>query len=66
MYFDSLQAVMQMEGHGIYVWTAYLVTTLVIVATLAAPLRRKNRVLQRLSGELKRAQGAPVKVGEGQ
>ena len=66
MYFDSLQALLTMDGHGFYVWTAYLVTVMVVALVLLAPLRRKKRFLRQLAGELKRAQDAPGKSGEGQ
>jgi heme exporter protein D len=59
MYFDSLHALLTMDGHGAYVWTAYGVTVAVIAATLFAPLRRSRRFLLQLRGEPKRAQGAP-------
>jgi heme exporter protein D len=59
MYFDSLHAMLTMDGHGAYVWTAYAVTLLVIIATLYLPLWRRRRFLRRLRGELARAQGAP-------
>ena len=59
MYFDSLQAVLQMDGHGPYVWAAYLITLIVILLLLWAPLRRKTRFMQQLQGELRRAAGAP-------
>jgi len=60
MYFDSLHALLTMDGHGAYVWTAYGVTILVIVAALCAPLRRRRRFLLQLGAELKRAQGVAV------
>jgi heme exporter protein D len=59
MYFDSLHALLTMEGHGVYVWTAYGVTTMVIAAVLFFPLHRRRRFLLRLAAEQKRAQGAP-------
>lgn len=58
MYFDSLRAFLTMEGHGAYVWAAYLVTILVIVAVLIAPVRRHKQFLRRLAGELKRSEMA--------
>jgi heme exporter protein D len=58
MYFDSLQAALNMDGHGMYVWPAYAVSTLVIVLLLLAPLRRRKRTLAQLAGEAKRNQGA--------
>jgi heme exporter protein D len=56
MYFDSLHALLTMDGHGAYVWTAYLVTLVVIAAVLLAPLRRRQRCLRGLAAELRRAQ----------
>lgn len=57
MYFDSLNAVLTMEGHGMYVWLAYSVTLAVIATVLIAPLRRRKRLLQTLAMELRRARG---------
>ena len=48
-----------MDGHGGFVWTAYLITMVVIAGILIAPVRRKKRFLQQLAGELKRAQAQP-------
>jgi heme exporter protein D len=59
MYFDSLQTLLIMDGHGVYVWTAYLVTITVLVAALLAPRHRRKRFLQQLAAELKRTKGAP-------
>jgi heme exporter protein D len=59
MYFDSLHALLTMDGHGVYVWSAYLVTIAVIAVTLLAPRFRHKRLLQQLPGELKRARSAP-------
>lgn len=56
MYFDSLHAVLTMEGHGGYVWSAYLVTLLTILIVLLAPMLRRKRFLRQLAGELRRAQ----------
>jgi heme exporter protein D len=56
MYFDSLQALLFMEGHGAYVWFVYLVTVLVIAAVLIAPVRRRKRLLARLNAELGQTQ----------
>ena len=58
MYFDSLQEIIAMDGHGMFVWSAYLVTGAVIALLLAAPVRRRRRLLRQLSGELRRSAGA--------
>jgi len=60
MYFDSLQALLFMDGHGVYVWGAYAVTGLVITGILVAPVRRRRRLLRDLAGDLKRAGGSPA------
>jgi heme exporter protein D len=57
MYFANLHALLVMEGHGVYVWTAYLVTLLVIALTLLLPLRRSRRLLQQSALEVRRVQG---------
>ena len=56
MYFDSLQAVLAMEGHGVYVWAAYLVGIAVIAMAVIIPMRRSKVLLLQLSAEHKRAQ----------
>jgi len=64
MYFDSFQALLYMDGHGPYVWAAYLITLLVIVFILWAPVRRRARFVSQLQGELRRAAGAQSTEGE--
>lgn len=59
MYFDSLHALLVMEGHGVYVWMAYLVTVVVIAVALILPVRRRYRFLLQLAAELRRVQVAP-------
>ena len=66
MYFDSFQALLTMNGHGIYVWPAYLITIVVITALLIAPVRRRGRVLRQLAGELKRIQSASDSGAKGE
>ena len=58
MYFDSFEALLAMDGHGVFVWSAYLVTALVIAYMLLSPLRRRRRLLRELAGAQRRAQGA--------
>jgi heme exporter protein D len=54
MYFDSLEALLAMEGHGPYVWAAYGITLLVLALVLSAPGRRRRRLLREVRGELRR------------
>lgn len=65
MYFDSLGAALAMDGHGAFVWSAYLITMVVLAMILLAPRRRRQRALRQLAGELKRQQGSPNAVKEG-
>jgi heme exporter protein D len=65
MYFDNLQAMLFMEGHGVFVWAAYLVTLLVIAIVLIAPVRRRRRVLLQLGAELRREKGVPGARSQG-
>lgn len=59
MYFDSLQALLYMDGHGPFVWAAYAITCVVLVGMLVLPGRRSRSQLSQLAGELRRQQGAP-------
>jgi len=54
MYFESLSAALHMDGHGVFVWSAYLVTTLVVAAVLIVPKRREKLFFRQLQGVLKR------------
>ena len=56
MYFENLSALLYMDGHGPFVWAAYLITAIVITLILVSPGRRRRRLLRDLAGELKRQQ----------
>jgi len=60
MYFESLSAALHMDGHGVFVWSAYLLTTLVVAAVLVTPKRREKLFFRQLQGVLKR-QNTPAK-----
>jgi heme exporter protein D len=63
MYFDTLDALIHMDGHGVYVWSAYLITSVVVGFLLLAPRRRQQRFMRRLAGEIRRQQGGPQPGG---
>ncbi len=65
MYFDSLGAALAMDGHGVYVWSAYAISLVVVVLILLVPRRRQRRFLRRLAGEQKRQQQGPTTGLEG-
>jgi len=58
MYFESLSAVLQMDGHGAFVWSAYFITLGVIVSMIYAPRRREKRFLLQLGGQIRRSEGS--------
>lgn len=64
MYFESLQALLSMDGHGVYVWTAYLVTIATIAFVMIAPVRRRKRFIANLAATLKRTPGPQGGTGE--
>lgn len=43
MQFDSLSALWWMNGHGPFVWSAYGLATLILLAIVWAPLQRQRR-----------------------
>ncbi len=56
MFFESFSAALHMDGHGVYVWSAYAITVLVVAIVLVLPVRRKNAFVRQLQGTLKRQQ----------
>ncbi|MFO7551402.1 MAG: heme exporter protein CcmD [Haliea sp.] len=64
MYFESLAAALQMDGHGAFVWSAYLITLGVIVFILYAPRRRERRFLRQLEGQIRRTGGKAPGAGK--
>ncbi|MBV6887709.1 heme exporter protein CcmD [Xanthomonas campestris pv. spermacoces] len=49
-----MSAFLAMGGYGQYVWTAYAVFVLVLLADLAAPWLRRRRLPRELRGQLQR------------
>ena len=42
MYFDSLQQLIFMDGHGIYVWSALVISLAVLAGLIIMPLCQKK------------------------
>ena len=40
---------LNMDGYGVYVWPAYLIVGIVLLANLIVPLRRHRRLLNEIS-----------------
>ncbi len=66
MYFESLQAALAMEGHGVYVWTVAMVSVLICVGLLVLPARSARRFISELRvDEAPEPQAAPsVRIEE--
>jgi len=54
MYFDTLQDAIYMNGHGVFVWSAYAIAFAVLIALVITPLRRTRRFLREESRRLRR------------
>lgn len=52
MYFDSIIDLLFMNGHGVYVWSAYAIGFVIVAALVWSPLSRhaqlRQQILQRL------------------
>lgn len=62
--FDSFAAFMSMGGHGVFVWSVYALTLIVLVSLLLAPLRRKRRFMLEQAMILRRAESALAKTAQ--
>ena len=56
MYFESIAAAMEMDGHGAYVWSAYLISIVVLTYLIWSPFRRRRSLEVQVRGELRRAE----------
>ncbi len=61
MQFDSLAAALEMNGHGGYVWSVYLIAALVVLFLLLGPVLRSQRIKLLRRGQLRREQAAREK-----
>jgi heme exporter protein D len=56
VYFDSFSAALAMDGHGIFVWPAYIIASIAVAWLLIIPKRRERKVLAQLAGDIRRQQ----------
>ena len=47
--FASINELMEMGGHGVYVWSAYAVSILALVLLTVIPRRKQKRLLARVA-----------------
>ncbi len=60
MQFDSVNAFLHMGGHGLFVWSAYGITTVVMLWLLLAPLYRSRALLRQVHRHRQRAHSQNV------
>lgn len=53
MYFDSLQQLIFMDGHGIYVWSAFIISLTVMLGLVIKPLCQKKQELKNIQLHIK-------------
>ncbi|MBL4868378.1 MAG: heme exporter protein CcmD [Pseudomonadales bacterium] len=54
MYFDNFSDFVQMGSHGSYVWSAYGVTAVVLLASLGYPIKRRRNLAKEYARRVKR------------
>jgi heme exporter protein D len=58
MQFDSFSALIAMDGHGVFVWPAYAIAVIMLLALVIHPLLKKRRFFRDHAMRLKREQAA--------
>ncbi|MGB0459254.1 MAG: heme exporter protein CcmD [Porticoccaceae bacterium] len=53
MYFDSLQQLVFMDGHGIYVWSAFIISLTVMLGLVVKPLCQKKQEFKNIQLHIK-------------
>ena len=62
MYFQTLQEVLSMEGHGIYVWSAFIFTFLVCFILFFKTKRSLNKLENEFKEEVKKLSAEQIKT----
>ena len=56
MYFENIPALINMSGHGVYVWSSVAVTLAAMLWLVIAPLFKQRELLQEVSRDIQRQQ----------
>lgn len=59
--FDSLNDFLYMQGHGVFVWTAYVLAAVVMGWLIVSPWLQQRRLRQRIQRQYRREQ-APAQT----
>lgn len=54
--FESLQAFMHMEGHGVFVWACYGAFSVVMVLLVLMPVMARKKFAEQVQSKVKRQQ----------
>jgi heme exporter protein D len=54
MYFASFQDLLTMDGHGIYVWSAVIISLVILVWLLVAPILSRRALLKEVARDILR------------
>ncbi|ARU57257.1 inner membrane protein [Oleiphilus messinensis] len=54
MEFASLSEFLEMGGHGPYVWTAYAVTIVIMIANIVSPILKRKAIIKKQAQKLRR------------
>lgn len=52
MYFANFQDLLTMDGHGIYVWSAVLISLVVLAWLIVAPILSRRALLKEVSRDI--------------
>jgi|TARA_B110000879_G_scaffold27563_1_gene37452 heme exporter protein D len=68
MYFASFQDLLIMDGHGIYVWSAVILSLLVLVWLIVVPLLSRRALLKDIARDVlrERARQSSSKNNQGE
>ena len=68
MYFASFQDLLAMDGHGIYVWSAVILSLLVLVWLIVVPLLSRRALLKDIARDVlrERARQSSSKNNQGE
>jgi heme exporter protein D len=64
MYFETLSQLIEMDGHGVFVWAAYAVTLVVITALFVVPAMKHTRIKRELRQRIVRRQTHAQQAGD--
>jgi len=54
MYFDNIEALLYMNGHGVYVWSSVAVTGAAMLWLVIAPLFKQRALLNEVRRDIQR------------